>query len=136
MEISRHQFYVFDLDQDASILSFIWTEKSVAMTDDNYKEAIREYARLMVKHRARRALIDLREFRYRLGEATGLASWWENEIVPLYHEAGLERFAFVLPAGEQAPPDEAPAQAAAGEKFLTKQFGSEQAAISWLTAAS
>ena len=57
MEISRHQFYVFDLDQGASVLSFIWTDKSVAMTDDNYKGAIREYARLMVKHRARRALI-------------------------------------------------------------------------------
>jgi hypothetical protein len=45
MEISRHQFYVFDLDQDASVLSFISTDKSVAMTDDNYKEAIRKYAR-------------------------------------------------------------------------------------------
>ena len=136
MEISRHQFYVFDLDQGASVLSFIWTDKSVAMTDDNYKGAIREYARLMVKHRARRALIDLRQFRYLLRDTAGRGSWWENEIVPLYHQAGLEKFAFVLPAGEQPPPDEAPAQAAAGEKFLTKQFGSEQAAISWLTAAS
>jgi hypothetical protein len=135
MEISRHQFYVFDLDPDASILSFIWTDKSVAMTDDDYKAAIREYARLMVKQRTRRALIDLRRFRYCLGDAAGLGSWWENEIVPLYQQAGLEKFAFVLPAGEQPSPDEAPAQAAAGERFLTKHFGSQQAAISWLTAA-
>lgn len=134
MEISRHQFYVFDLDRDASVLSFIWTDKSVTMTEDDYKEAIREYARLMAKDRARRALIDLRKFRYRLGDAAGLGSWWKNEIVPLYYQAGLEKFAFVLPAGEQAPQEEAPAQA--GEKFLTKRFGSEQAAISWLTAAS
>src|SRR5262252_6528643 len=48
----------------------------------------------------------------------------------------LEKFAFVLPEGEQAPPDETPAKAQAGEKFVTKQFGSEHAAISWLTADS
>lgn len=136
MEISRRQFYVFDLDQDTSVLSFIWTDKSVAMTDADYKEAIREYAGLIVKHRARRALIDLRKFRYRLGDAAGLGSWWENEIVPLYQQAGLEKFAFLLPAGEQPPTDETPAQGAAGEKFLTMHFGSEQAAIFWLTAAS
>jgi hypothetical protein len=134
MEIYRHPFYVFDLDERASCLSFIWTAKSVAMSDNDYKEALREYARLVVKHRARRALIDLRKFRYQPGDSKGLSIWWENEIVPLYHQAGLEKFAFVLPAGVQAPPDDTPAKAEPGEKFLTKQFGSEPSAISWLTA--
>ena len=44
MEVSRHPFYVFDLDEHASLISFVWTEKSVAMTVDDYKDAIREYA--------------------------------------------------------------------------------------------
>jgi len=136
MEVSRHPFYVFDLDERASVLSFTWTEKSVAMTDDDYKEALRAYACLVVKHRAQRALIDLRKFQHRLGDADGLGSWWGNEIVPLYHQAGLKKFAFVLPASDHAPPDETPAAAEAGQKFLTKQFGSEPAAISWLTSDS
>jgi hypothetical protein len=136
MEVFRHAFYAFDLDERASLLSFNWTEKSASMTDHDYKQALREYAHLMVKHRARRALIDLRKFRYRLGDADGLAAWWANEIVPLYNQAGLERFAFVLPEGEQAPPDETPAEAGESEKFLTKQFGTKQAAISWLVAHS
>jgi hypothetical protein len=136
MEVSRHPFYVFDLDEHASLMSFVWTEKSVAMTVDDYKDAIREYARLVLEHRARCALVDLRKFRYRVEDADVLGSWWADEIVPLYNQAGLEKFAFVLPEGEQAPPDETPAKAQAGEKFVTKQFGSEQAAISWLTADS
>jgi hypothetical protein len=41
MEVSRHPFYVFDLDEHASLMSFVWTEKSVAMTVDDYKDAIR-----------------------------------------------------------------------------------------------
>jgi len=136
MEASRHAFYAFDFDEQTSLLSFNWTEKSAGMTDDDYTQALREYARLMLKHRARRALIDLRKFRYRLGDPDGLRSWWANEIVPLYNQAGLEKFAFVLPEGEHAPPDKTPAKAEEGEKFLTKQFGTKQAAISWLTADS
>jgi len=135
-EIHKHAFYSFDLDEQPSLLSFNWTEKSAGMTDDDYKQALREYARLIVQLRARRALIDLRKFRYRLGDAEGLGSWWANEIVPLYNRAGLEKFAFVLPEDEQPPPDETPAEPGEGQKFLTKQFGTKQGAISWLTAGS
>jgi hypothetical protein len=136
MEVSRRPFYVFDLDEHASLMSFVWTEKSAAMTVDDYKDAIREYARLALEYRVRCALVDLRKFRYRVEDADLPGSWWADEIVPLYNRAGLQKFAFVLPEGEQAPPDETPAKAEAGEKFVTKQFGSEQAAISWLTARS
>jgi len=134
MEVSRRPFYVFDLDEHASLMSFVWTEKSAAMTVDDYKDAIREYARLVLERRARCALVDLREFRYRVEDAEVLGSWWADEIVPLYNQAGLEKFAFVLPEGEQAPSDETPAKAEAGETFITRQFASKQAAMSWLTA--
>jgi hypothetical protein len=136
MEISRSPFYVFDFDEHASLISFVWTEKSAAMTVDDYKNAIREYARLVVEHRVRRGLVDLQKFRFRVEEPDALASWWADEIVPLYNQAGLERFAFVLPEGEQAPPDETPAKAEKGEKFLTKRFDTKKAAIAWLTADS
>jgi hypothetical protein len=136
MEISRHAFCVLDLDERASLMSFVWTEKSVAMTADDYKAAIREYAGLVLKHRARCALVDLRKFRFSVVDSDIPGSWWADEIVPLYNQAGLAKFAFVLPEGEQAPPDEAPAVAGAGEKFVTRQFGSQQAAISWLTGNS
>jgi len=134
MEVSRRPFYVFDLDDQASVMSFVWTEKSAAMTVDDYKNAIRDYARLVLKHRVRCALVDLREFRYRVEDTEALGSWWSDEIVPLYNQAGLEKFAFVLPEGEQPPPDEAPAKAEARETFITRHFASQQAAMSWLTA--
>src|SRR5215471_7627514 len=133
MEILRHAFYVCDLDEKASLLSFNWTEKSSGMNDDDYKQGLREYARLVLKHRARRALIDLRKFHYRLGDEDGLATWWANEIVPIYNQAGLEKFALVLPEGEQAP-DDTPETQQLGQKFLTKYCGSKQGAMSWLTA--
>jgi hypothetical protein len=129
MEISQSPFYVFDFDEHASLISFVWTEKSAAMTVD-------DYARLVLEHRVRRGLVDLRKFRYRVEEQDAGVSWWADEIVPLYNQAGLERFAFVLPEGEQAPSDEAPATTEEGEKFLTKQFAAKQAAIAWLTADS
>jgi len=133
MELSRSPFYVFDLDERASLMSFVWTERSVAMDADDYKDAIRAYARLVLQHRARRALVDLRSFRYRPEDAHLLASWWADEIVPLYNEAGLQKLAFVIPDSEQAR-DETPVEAQAGENFLTRQFASEQAGIAWLTA--
>jgi hypothetical protein len=134
MEVSRRQFYVFDLDEQDSLMSFVWTEKSAAMTVDDYKDAISDYARLVLEHRARRALVDLRKFRYRVEDAEVLGSWWADQIVPLYKQAGLEKFAFVLPEGEQPPPDETPARVEAGETFITRHFASQQAAMSWLTA--
>src|SRR5437764_10391502 len=133
MEISRSPFYVFNLDEHASLMSFVWTEKSVSMTVDDYKDAIRDYARLVLEHRVRCAFVDLRKFRYRV-EHGELGSWWADEIVPLYNQAGLEKFAFVLPEGEQAPSDETPAKAEAGEKFITRQFAPKQAAMPWPTA--
>jgi hypothetical protein len=90
----------------------------------------------VVEHRVRRGLVDLQKFRYRVEEQDAGASWWADEIVPLYNQAGLERFAFVLPQREQAPSDETPATAEGGEKFLTKQFAAKQAAIAWLIADS
>src|SRR5262249_57086125 len=133
---SRTDFFAVESKGMRSILAVNGREKPAGMTGDEYTQALREYAGLMLKHRARRALIDLRKFRYRLGDPDGLRSWWANEIVPLYNQAGLEKFAFVLPEGEHAPPDETPAKVEEGEKFLTKQFGTKQAAISWLTADS
>jgi hypothetical protein len=62
MEVSRPAFHTFDLDEEASLLSFDWTEKSAGMTDADYKQALREYASLVLKRRVRPALIDLREF--------------------------------------------------------------------------
>ncbi len=124
---------MFDLDEPGSRLSFEWTEQSAAMTVDDYKSAIRDYAGLVLKHRVRRALVDLRHFRYQV-DANLLGSWWQDEIVPVYERAGLEKLAFVLPAGEAAPPDDAPAEPQEGARFLTKQFGSADAAISWLSA--
>lgn len=136
MELACHPFYLFDLDEQASLMSFVWTEKSVAMTVDDYKDAIRAYARLVLEHRARRALVDLRKFRYRLEDADALASWWSDEIVPLYNRASLEKFAFVLPDGEPAAPDETAAEPQVGETFVTRHFASEHAARSWLAADS
>ena len=133
MEVSRCPFYVFDLDEHASLMSFVWTERSVAMNADDYKDAIRAYARLVLQHRARCALVDLRNFLYRIEDADRLASWWAEEIVPLDNQAGLQKLAFVLPESEQAL-GETSAEVQAGEKFVIRQFGPKQAAIEWLTA--
>jgi hypothetical protein len=134
MEISRGSFHVFDFDEQASVMTFLWTEKSADMTVDDYKNAIRNYAGFVLKHRARRALIDLRKFHYQVdGKAVG--SFWEDEIVPVYNRAGLEKFAFLLPESANVPADETPAAPESGEKFLTRQFASKPAALAWLTAA-
>jgi hypothetical protein len=132
MEIAQHRLYTFDLDTAASLLSFLWTPATAEMTDDEFKEALRAFGAEAVWHGARRCLIDLRHFRHRPGEAIG--RWRKEEVVPLYHRAGVEKFAYVLPEGAPAPPEDAPGKAEEGERFLTKAFSSVASARSWLSA--
>jgi hypothetical protein len=134
MEVKSHSFYSFDFDEQHSLLSFLWTEKTATMTDADYQAGLRDYGQTMIERRARLGLIDLRKFRHRPGEH--LMSWRTSEIVPMYHKAGLEKFAYVLPEGVPAPPDDAPAKKEPGEQFLTKRFATDAAARSWLTAKS
>jgi hypothetical protein len=96
MEVARNPYYVFDLDAPASLLAFLWTDKKAEMTDDDYMAALLQYAKMAVLHRTRRCLVDVRSFKHQVGDELGL--WRRREIVPLYHAAGVEKFAFVVQA--------------------------------------
>jgi len=58
--------------------------------------------------------------------------WRLKNISPRYSAAGVQRFAFLLPADAPVPP--MMNQSAPGEGFLTRGFNSADQAMAWLTA--
>jgi hypothetical protein len=62
-----------------------------------------------------------------------LGAWRDAEISPLYNSAGIQRFAYILPAGAPEPPA-APDKKSPGEDFYTRFFATEDAAYGWVAA--
>jgi len=99
-----------------------WTPATAAMTDDDFKDALEAFADLAEGRRARNLLVDVCNFRHQVGEALG--GWRGEAIVPRYNQAGIRKFAYVVP-GPGAP------MGGAGEDFETRAFDSEAAALDW-----
>jgi hypothetical protein len=125
MEIARHAFYVFELEESESLISLTWTERTADMTDADFKDALLQFANQVVNHRIRRCLIDVRNFGHTMSDTVD--SWRIAEIIPRYRKAGVEKFAFVVPGGADAAAVTKP-----GEPFLTRFCGSLESARAWL----
>lgn len=130
MNVASHRFYDLDFDAQTGLLRFLWKEKTAAMTDDDFRNGLRHFALVAFKHEASRLCVDLRGFRHRPAEET--MSWRGQEITPLYHLLGVERFAYILPEGAPAPPADAPEQNP-GENFKTRYFAKPEDAAAWIS---
>lgn len=121
-----NSLYAFELSDDARVLSFRWTERTAQMTEDDFKEALSNYAGFALEHRVPGLLVDTTHFRY--GKPTPDA-WRDAHVLPRYLKAGSARMAYVMPPAVLAhTPGEV--RGALHEKF----FGDEAQALGWLAA--
>jgi len=87
-----------------------------------------EFAEQSIKQNSQRLLVDVREFGHTFGAALG--EWRLEKIIPKYHQAGVDKFAFVHGPDFPEPPD---GKKEEGENFISRHFASEAGAKAWLT---
>ncbi len=134
MQLYDNDFFTITHDPASAIITIAWTEKTAHMRDDDFKEALERFAGFAEGYKARRLRVDVTRFRHALSPEIG--AWRDEIIVPKYHDAGVERFAYVVGEGAPAPADEGDApEEAARENFSTRFFTSEEAARVWLSDA-
>jgi hypothetical protein len=130
MKVHEDRLFTFELEQQSSILRFLWTEESAKMSDEDFKRALLLYADYASKHRTAGLLVDLRSFRHNLGP--GIGEWRSEVLVPRYEAAGVKKFAYVL--GDEAPMATNSAdEEERKEAFTTRYFRTLNEAEQWLS---
>ena len=113
-------------------LELKWDPKTRDMTEDGFRTTLHILADHGVKIRPKYMIVDATEFFYSIGDGT--LAWRDQHIVPLYNEAGVQKFAFLVTGampgtfekGGQPEPD-GPAS------FPTGWFETRERLYAWLT---
>lgn len=112
----------------SDLVELRWFDTTAHMSQDQFQDWLRTFAGQVVRLRRPRVLIDATGFR--MNPALMDGAWRDANIIPLYNQAGVRRFAFHMPAGMPmvgaAPAPEGPAE------FPTGYFGSRADALGWL----
>jgi hypothetical protein len=130
MELQRDEFSVMSFNPETKTLELWWSAGTASITEERFRQGLEQFAAHAVDRHAPNLLVDLREFAYRPAEDMWV--WRLEHIIPRYHEAGVKKFANVVPEGW---PLEAPKQGE-GEDFLTGNFATVDAAEAWFRASS
>ena len=103
------------------------------MDDDGFRQTLRLLADHGLKVRPRFMIVDSTRFHHTPGEGT--LAWRDEHIVPLYNDAGVERFAFLvtdrMPGTVEKGAEPAPDGPAA---FPTGWFETRDRMYAWLTS--
>jgi hypothetical protein len=114
-----------------STLELKWGQRTRVMTDDGFRSTLRIMADMGLKVRPKYMIVDATEFLHELGEGT--LAWRDEHIVPLYNDAGVEKFAFLvthhMPGTVEKGAEPAPDGPAT---FPTGWFETRERMYSWL----
>ena len=105
-EVFRDAYGVI-LDESNGVLELRWLDDSATMTDGDFKRWLERLASASEARPCSHLLIDITHFAHRPGE--DVAAWRDEHIIPRYNQAGVRKFAFLLPKG-------APGTVAAGNQ--------------------
>lgn len=83
------------LDSETALTHFTWTEKAKFMTDQEFREHLREFTKKIAEYRIKKALVDSRLGHFVL--SVEMQVWHDQEIVPFYIEHGFKKIAFLMP---------------------------------------
>ena len=125
--VYQNSLYSFIFDSENHVLIFEWTEKTAAMTDENFIDALSNYAGFAFELKGPGLLVDVRKFVHKMGEE---AMKWRNDVaLSRYMLAGSMKMAYVMPA--QAIDSLPKGNVQVGE-FTDHYFGSMVEATGWL----
>src|SRR5215469_14305178 len=128
-QVIRDKFAVLFYDDARNMLELRWLAETESMTDDDFMRWLEQFAAAAEERHAAFLLIDTRAFQHHTG--THVWPWRDEHIIPLYNQAGVKKFAFLLPTGaapKTEPMPEGPA------RFPTGYFDSREQIERWFTS--
>lgn len=123
---------------EESILELRWTSCTVNMTDEDFRCWLKIYGEHAVREQTQFLVVDVCVFGGSpSAESTG--SWREEHIVPLYRQAGVKKFAYLVPpqpivSRDEDPKNKAPRDDANFGSFATSYLDSWDAIRIWFAA--
>ena len=126
MQLFHDRYGVLSYDDARGILELRWLAGTDTMTDDDFMRWLERFAAAAVQHRAPFLLIDTRAFKHQAG--THVWQWRDEHIIPRYNQAGVKKFAFLLPTGAAPKTEPAPEEPA---RFPTGYFESREQNDRW-----
>lgn len=128
-ELYQDKFGIITFDGAGDVLELRWSEGTAGMSDQDFKDWLERFATFGEKHRTQFMLIDVREFKHKMGKDIG--PWRDEKIIPVYNSSGVKKFAFLLPEGARPgaePASEGPAS------FPTGYFDKRERIDEWFVA--
>jgi hypothetical protein len=113
-------------------LELRWLPSTANAADSDVKTTMELFASEAVNRRPKTLIVDTTEFRHAWGD--GMMQWRDTEIIPLYNQAGVAKFAFIANPHYPGPTFEAGAIPApeGPANFPTGWFKTRDAAYQWL----
>jgi len=113
------------------VLEIRWIDATAGMTSIDFKQWLTRFATDIARLGRKLALVDAVQFR--IAPDNMDEAWRDANIIPRYNEAGVLRFAFVMPP--QMPLIGTPPAPEGPADFPTGYFGTRADAFAWLGEA-
>jgi hypothetical protein len=117
--------YAINYFKTESIVELTWLPGTQGMTDQDFKEDLNVFAEAALQHRAKRLIIDMRQFMGRPSADVG--TWRDDVIVPKYEKAGVKKIAWIWP-------DMSADEMGEGAAYQQRYFAARDEAIDWCVA--
>ena len=113
---------------DSGFIEIRWYDSTEKITDDEFNRWLSEFAGYVEQKNRISVLIDAVQFRMPPEQMN--IEWRNENIIPRYNTAAVQKFAFIMPSGMPLigndPAPEGPAQ------FPTCYFSNRYDAVEWL----
>jgi hypothetical protein len=119
------RFYSINYFKSERLVELTWLPGTQEMTDQDFKEALCVFAEGALQHRAKRLIIDMRQFMSQPSAEVGV--WRDEVIVPKYEKAGVKKIAWVWP-------DMSRDEMGTGADYQQRYFATRDEAINWCVA--
>jgi hypothetical protein len=128
-EIGRNPWGVILNHESWRTLELRWLP--VDMSDADFKETIALLAELGEQHHPQWMIIDATEFHHEFGP--GVMEWRDQNIIPRYGAAGVNKFAFIVSPGFPGTVETGAQPGVEGPAtFSTGWFSTRERAYQWL----
>jgi hypothetical protein len=115
-------------------LELRWFESTTTGAESDLRSTMQTFAQEAVNRSPTTLIVDTTDFRHTWGD--DMRQWRDAEIIPLYNQAGVTKFAFIANPQYPGPTVEAGATPAPDgpANFPTGWFKTREAAYQWLAA--